>query len=107
MTRHLRLVTNENPPAPVDPQLIAGMFDPRRLHQAMALAEMSNHDLAMAINAKVGYVQGILTGVCKPAPHHVTAFATMFTVPAQFFATGRPKPILDSSQIFFCGKGAR
>jgi Zn-dependent peptidase ImmA (M78 family)/transcriptional regulator with XRE-family HTH domain len=80
---------------------VAAAFDPARLTQARRLAGMTKKAVADALGVSPVAVGQWEAGTHPPRPDHVGGLSDSLTVPAAFFAAGRPYARLESSAAHF------
>lgn len=96
--RRLSLMTSPTEPRTAD---VAALFDAGRLRQARRLAVMTKQALASQVGVSAAAVGQWEAGVNAPRPNVLEAVARVLDVPVSFFATGRPRAVLDSSDAHF------
>lgn len=96
--RRLSLMTSPTEPRTAD---VAALFDAGRLRQARRLAVMTKQALASQVGVSAAAVGQWEAGVNAPRPNVLEAVARVLDVPVPFFATGRPRAVLDSSDAHF------
>ncbi len=82
-------------------EAVVAVFDPARLTQARQAVPWTKKRLADELGVSPAAIGQYEAGVIRPRPEQLQRIAELLGVPAEFFAVGRPKAVVDASTTHF------